>query len=138
MAMARVERGAASARPLGGAVAGPPAQGARQVKDLETAAFITQMVALSTGVGAAEIADPGRNSALAARARQVAMYVAHTSLSWPLWRVGQAFGRDRTTAGHACTVVERLRDDAAFDAALAEIEACLGAAPAVGALSLRT
>ena len=30
--------------------------------------------------------------------------------------IGAAFGRDRTTVGHACNVVEDRRDDAAFEA----------------------
>ena len=110
--------------------------GARTEDDLQTAAFIAQAVAFSTGVAAGEIADPGRSGASAARARQIAMYLAHTALSWPMWRVGQAFGRDRTTAGHACKVVETLRDDQAFDRRLEELEACLRAAPPASALPL--
>jgi hypothetical protein len=50
--------------------------------------------------------------------------------------VGQAFGRDRTTAGHACAVVEGLRDDKLFDARLEDLEACLRAAPPSGGLPL--
>ena len=127
--------------PAKAALAGQVAEGASQAdrrrSDVQMAAFIAQAVAYSTGVGASEIADlTGRRGAPAARARQIAMYLAHTNLSWPLWRVGEAFNRDRTTAGHACAVVERLRDDREFDRRLEEVEACLAAAPASSALPL--
>ena len=135
-----IERTARGGANVGGRLEGLVAQGAsqrrRREEDLQTAAFITQAVALSTGVMAGEIAKGGRSGAPAARARQIAMYLAHTALSWPLWRVGEAFGRDRTTAGHACTVVEQLRDDRRFDARMEELEVCLKAAPASGGLPL--
>lgn len=134
--MQREARGGGSPRSLGGQVAQGAGSRLRREDDLQTAAFIAQAVALSTGVGAGAIADSGRNGAAAARARQIAMYLAHTALSWPLWRVGLAFGRDRTTAGHACAVVERLRDDRLFDTRLEDLEACLRAAPAVCGLPL--
>jgi hypothetical protein len=54
--------------------------------------------------------------------RQIAMYVCHVSLSIPLTEIGQAFGRDRTTVGHACHVVEDRRDDQAFDDFITGIE----------------
>ena len=105
-------------------------------RDLAAAALITQMVAFSTGIDAEEIASGGRSRADAARARQIAMYLAHTALSWPLWRVGVAFGRDRTTAGHACGVVEEMRDDRLFDTRLEALETSLRACPPSAAPSL--
>lgn len=54
--------------------------------------------------------------------RQIAMYVSHVVLSLSLSDIGAAYGRDRTTVGHACNVVEDRRDDAAFDAFVAAIE----------------
>lgn len=54
--------------------------------------------------------------------RQIAMYVCHVVLQLSLSDIGAAFGRDRTTAGHACNVVEDRRDDAAFDDFVATIE----------------
>ena len=134
--MERAARGGASPPGLGAMVAHGAGPRRRREDDLQTAAFIAQAVAFCTGVGAGAIADAGRNGAAAARARQIAMYLAHTALSWPLWRVGLAFGRDRTTAGHACAVVERLRDDRVFDARLEDLEACLKAAPSPCGLPL--
>lgn len=54
--------------------------------------------------------------------RQIAMYVCHVVLQLSLSDIGAAFGRDRTTVGHACNVVEDRRDDASFDAFVASIE----------------
>ena len=54
--------------------------------------------------------------------RQIAMYVCHVVLRLSLSDIGAAFGRDRTTVGHACNVVEDRRDDASFDAFVSAIE----------------
>jgi chromosomal replication initiation ATPase DnaA len=98
-------------------------------RDRLAAAFVTSMVAMATGVPAREIAAPTRARAPAARARQIAMYLAHVGYAWPMSRVAMAFGRDRTTASHACHRIEDLRDDAAFDAQISAMEACLREAP---------
>lgn len=98
-------------------------------RDRLAAAFVTSLVALATGVPAREIAAPTRARPRAARARQIAMYLAHVGYAWPMARVALAFGRDRTTASHACHRIEDLRDDAAFDERLTALEACLRQAP---------
>jgi hypothetical protein len=54
--------------------------------------------------------------------RQISMYVCHVALRIPLHEIGLAFGRDRTTVGHACHVVEDRRDDPAFDDFVGAIE----------------
>ncbi|MEY4256132.1 MAG: hypothetical protein RLZZ141_1359 [Pseudomonadota bacterium] len=100
-------------------------------KDRLQAAFVTSLVAMATGVSPGDISSRTRNRAEAARARQIAMYLSHISFEWPLTRVGAAFGRDRTTAGYACHLVEDLRDDADFDAHLSAMEACLKYVPQV-------
>jgi len=43
-------------------------------------------------------------------------------VSLSLTATGRLFGRDRTTAAHACTVVEDRRDDPLFDRALDLLE----------------
>jgi chromosomal replication initiation ATPase DnaA len=65
---------------------------------------------------------PSRGRANAALARQLAMYLVHVTLGETLSRVGEAFGRDRTTVSHACGLIEDMRDDPAFDAELTELE----------------
>lgn len=66
---------------------------------------------------------PTRGRAHVARARQVAMYLAHTACGCSLTDVGEMFGRDRTTVAHACAVIEEARDDATFDHAIELLEA---------------
>lgn len=54
--------------------------------------------------------------------RQIAMYVCHVALQIPQTDVGAAFGKDRSTVGYACGVVEDRRDDRAFDDFVAALE----------------
>ncbi|WP_244506361.1 helix-turn-helix domain-containing protein [Pararhizobium polonicum] len=54
--------------------------------------------------------------------RQISMYVCHVVLQISLTDIGYSFGRDRTTVGHACNVVEDRRDDPAFDDFLTSLE----------------
>lgn len=60
-----------------------------------------------------------------ARARQMAMYLAHVGFGLTYTRIGICFGRDRSTVRHACTLIEDRRDDPALDLALAAAEAGL-------------
>lgn len=64
--------------------------------------------------------EPGRRAT--SHVRQVAMYVCHVAYSMPMGEVAQAFGRDRTTVGHACRMVEDRRDDRAYDTFVAIVE----------------
>lgn len=87
--------------------------------------FVTSLVAMTMDVPPREIEARRRTSAVAARARQTAIYLIHVVLGWPMWRAAAAFGRDRTTASHAVQLIEDLREDAAFDARLSSMEACV-------------
>jgi hypothetical protein len=58
--------------------------------------------------------------------RQIAMYVCHVQLGIPMSDIGPCFGRDRTTVGHACQVVEDRRDEPAFDEFVAALERLTG------------
>ena len=66
-----------------------------------------------------------RSQARAAFARQVAMYLAHTSCGLSLTEVGALFGRDRTTVAHGCAIIEDRRDTPWLDQTLAILEHCL-------------
>jgi chromosomal replication initiation ATPase DnaA len=55
-------------------------------------------------------------------ARQSAMYLAHVAFGLNYTDVGRAFDRDRTTAAHACRIVEDRRVDPDLDARLALLE----------------
>ncbi len=94
-------------------------------RDRLTVAFVASLVAMVMDVPERELLSRRRTNALAARARQTAIYLVHVALGWPLRRAAGAFGRDRTTGSHAVQLIEDLRDDAAFDARLSTMEACL-------------
>ena len=72
-----------------------------------------------------EIRGAQRGGAPIARARQVAMYLAHVQLGLSLTEVGCAFGRDRTTVRHACRLVEDWRDHPQIDTLIACLERAL-------------
>ncbi|WP_117190541.1 helix-turn-helix domain-containing protein [Rhizobium terrae] len=59
---------------------------------------------------------------LACHVRQIAMYVCHVSLQISMSDIGDALGRDRTTVGHTCHVVEDRRDDVTFDDFVSAVE----------------
>lgn len=98
-------------------------------RDRLTVAFVTSLVALAMDVPARDIASRQRTSAAAARGRQMAIYLTHIALAWPLWRVAAAFGRDRSTVSYAVRAIEDLRDDRALDTLLNTLEACIQQAP---------
>ncbi len=97
--------------------------------DRARAQLALQTVAYAFGVPAQEIDAPTRGVARAALARHVAIYLTHVAFEMSLSRTASAFGRDRSTAAHACHRIEDRRDDAGFDARLDDLEACLRAAP---------
>jgi len=83
--------------------------------------FLEATAASAFGVSAGEIGTQQRGSPPVAFARQVAMYIAHVEVGLTLSDTGRMFGRDRTTAAHACRLVEDRRDDPRLDAALSAI-----------------
>ena len=91
--------------------AGPPPAGSRSCERV----LIEETVAQVFGVEGRELRLATRGRAKVARARQVAMYLAHVSFGLSLTDVGRVFSRDRTTVSHACGLVEDGRDDPVFD-----------------------
>lgn len=79
---------------------------------------LTEELLRATGLESSE--DPGRRAT--SHVRQVAMYVCHVAYSMPMGEVAQAFGRDRSTVGHACRMVEDRRDDRAYDTFVGIVE----------------
>lgn len=67
------------------------------------------------------IVAPGRCTRNEAKARHVAMYIAHVAAGIPLLAVGKYFLRDRTTVAHACRRIEDCRDEPAFDKMIADL-----------------
>ncbi len=84
--------------------------------------LIEQAVAAVFAVPLAELKAQTRRKAPIAFARQVAMYLAHVVCGLSLTEVGLLFGRDRTTVGHACGLIEDRRDDPVFDHLMEHLE----------------
>src|SRR5689334_18746323 len=93
------------------------------------APFLTNLVGAAFGVSSDRLALSGRGPADVALARQVGMYLAHTRLRLPLQHAGALFGRDRTTASHACQRIEELREDARMDMILDCLERAVDIRP---------
>ena len=87
--------------------------------------FVTQMVASAMEVEASEIQSLSRGNAKLCRARQIAMYLMNVVLACAYKDIGKYFDRDRTTVSYACSVIEELRDDPAFDDRIGELEEIL-------------
>ncbi|SDM06074.1 helix-turn-helix domain-containing protein [Maricaulis salignorans] len=104
----------------------------RTGSDAARARLAQSAVAYAFGVTQDDLEAPTRRSREAAFARQAAMYLAHVAFELSLTRVAQAFGRDRSTAAHACHRIEDQRDDRGFDQYMDALEACLRAAPCPG------
>lgn len=88
-------------------------------------AFLVAIICAAYGITRAELTSTSRRKARVAHARQVAMYLAHVAGGVSLTGVGQLFGRDRTTAAHACRLIEDQRDDPALDLVLEVLGAAL-------------
>jgi chromosomal replication initiation ATPase DnaA len=89
------------------------------------AELISTAVAAAFTVPIGELRAASRRGAPVALARQSAMYLAHVTLGLTFAEVGRVFGRDRTTAAHACRRIEDRRTEVCLDAALAELEQAL-------------
>jgi chromosomal replication initiation ATPase DnaA len=97
-----------------------PSSGARRDVDL-----VEQVVLRAFNLELHSLRLPSRGRAEIALARQVAIYVLHVHLGLSLTASARAFGRDRTTAAHACQKVEDSRDSRRFDRVLSEIETAI-------------
>lgn len=107
-----------------GAGAARSAHGLSRIEGLGAGAVrdaIVAIVAAEFRLPLAHILSPTRGSRRAAKARQVAMYLAHVG-GLSLTDVGVLFGRDRTTVAHACGIVEDGRDRVVYDRRIERLE----------------
>lgn len=88
-------------------------------------AIALRLAARSSGIPASDVVLSRRVSRRVSTARQIGMYLAHTAAGLPLTKVAEYFGRDRSTAAHACRLIEDRRDNRKFDAELADLEELL-------------
>lgn len=79
-------------------------------------------VSVVFAIDIARLQEESRGQAQVAHARQVAMYLMHCAFGISHTDIGRTFGRDRTTASHACTIVEDRRDDPVYDRTLSNLE----------------
>ena len=101
-------------------------------RDRASAMFAAGLAGYALGVPTDAVLSRARGSSSAAFARQIAMYLCHVAFEFSLGRVALAFGRDRSTAAHACHVIEDRREDGGFDAWIDALEDALRTAPAPG------
>ncbi|SRR5690606_8395974 len=104
---------------------GPGDATAAALCSLTAGRFIVSMVAGMFALSPADLLAPTRGIARIAHARQFAMYLGHVACGIPLREVAACFGRDRTTVGYACRVVEDRRDNPAIDRSLDHLERAL-------------
>jgi len=97
--------------------------------DMARARLVTAAVALEFGVPDIEVYSQTKGSSRSSFARQIAMYLTHIVYEINLSRVARTFNRDRSTASHACRVIEESRDDELIDEKLNSLEAFLQRAP---------
>lgn len=91
---------------------------ARTAQNQMAACFVAAVVASAFRIRPEAMRDAHRGPARVAFARQVAIYLSHTRLGLTYAAAGSVFGRDRTTAAHACRTVEDKREDPTLDAIL--------------------
>tara|TARA_B100000749_G_C18112360_1_gene336379 strand:- start:84 stop:464 length:381 start_codon:yes stop_codon:yes gene_type:complete len=90
--------------------------------DRGRADLLVELVARATHIRKDSLFKTSRGEAAEARARQIAMYLAHVALGCSLTKVGRFFGRDKTTVAYAIRIVEDLRDDPEFEDWLQHLE----------------
>lgn len=101
---------------------------AREERCFEICEGMIDLTAALFNVCSKELRKPGRSAAGVGRVRQIAMYVAHVSLSLSMTEVGRGFGRDRTTVLYACHLIEDLREGIEFDRMIQTVERVAAAA----------
>ncbi|WEK52540.1 MAG: helix-turn-helix domain-containing protein [Candidatus Kaistia colombiensis] len=87
----------------------------RHARDDGTKRMLVSLVGSALAVDADRLCGAGRGTAQEAHARQVAVYIAHIALGLSYTEAGRLFGRDRTTAAHACRRVEEQRESERID-----------------------
>ena len=85
-------------------------------KNIDEVAWLSSsLVCYAMGLATQSVLADSRGSAATCKARQMSMYLLHTTLGVSLSLVARAFNRDRSTVAHACNAVENMREDLALD-----------------------
>jgi chromosomal replication initiation ATPase DnaA len=91
--------------------------------------LLATIVSAAFAVRPGDLCGPRRGAKSVALARQVARYLSHTQLGRSYTATGALFGRDRTTAAHACRTVEEKREKAEIDAIVDCVERAIDQVP---------
>ena len=105
-----------------------------RIKQIDPAAparakLAVAVAAIEFGVPDLDLGAPHQRSPLTDYARQVAMYLSSCSFGMTMTRIGELFGRDRSTVSHAIRVVEDGRTDPVLDKKIERLELWLDKAP---------
>ncbi len=87
--------------------------------------LVVELVSLVECVSRKDILAKKRGMFAISHARQLVMYLLHTSLRFSYQDVAGWMNKDRTTISHACNVIEDMRDNPALDSKLERIETIL-------------
>ena len=94
-------------------------------REFALAQLVCVLVSIEFGVPYKYLMAPTKGQSHQSFARQVAMYLTHVVFQTPICAVGRAFGRDQSTIGYACRLIEDARDDEIFDMRVQKLEDCL-------------
>jgi len=95
--------------------------------DIQRAQLIVAAVTLEFGTPYMDVKSKTRGSNEICFARQLSMYLMNVIYGISLSRIGRAFNRDRSTASHACHVMEDYREDPQLDHKISRLEQFLSA-----------
>jgi chromosomal replication initiation ATPase DnaA len=101
--------------------------------DIQRAQLIVAAVTLEFGTPYMDVKSKSRGSSDVCFARQLSIYLMNVVYGISLSRIGRAFNRDRSTASHACNVMEDYREDPQLDKKIARLEEFLNASTTLSA-----
>ena len=96
-------------------------------KDPQRAQLIVAAVTLEFGTPYMDVRSKTRGASEICFARQISMYLMNVIYGVSLTRIGRAFNRDRSTASHACNLIEDYREDPLLDQKISRLEKFLNA-----------
>ena len=94
----------------------------KNTHDVHRAQLIVAAVGLEFGTPQLDIASRQRGGSDVCLARQISMYLMNVIYGVSLTRIGRVFNRDRSTASHACNVIEDYREDPLLDEKIEKLE----------------
>lgn len=109
----------------GGGRAGGVGAGVRSLGDREICAIALEVAGAAFGCDGRGLRAVGRGPAGIARARQIAMYLAHVQGELSCARIAACLERERTTVAYGCRKIEDLRDQSDWDRLIGRLEALM-------------